>query len=164
MLLWHVAALDWSFYHKHRCYSYKDCHYGSVSQDHGFYEQVSTSVFWFNDSRRYWLAAPSVCQASFMWRVFLWLYYTCSSYEQLLPPCYGLHLRPFNCPLLNLSVLIRVAAVRDGRESNNISIQSSLQNLSRTKSNSTMMVAMLSRAVSKVSVEGLTQPVGSVMG
>lgn len=124
---------------------------------------------WFNGCGGYWWAAPRLRQNSFK----SWLFWC-------LPPptrCGVITSSSRAAPLshlcsapryLHLSVLINVSAVREGGNAGggrkNISIQSSLQNLSSTKSNSSMTAARLSCTVSKVSVECLTQAVGFLMG
>lgn len=89
---------------------------------------------------------------------------------ELLPPRHGLppRLPSLLCPSVSPSVCpYQCVCCQRGWEQRgwkNISIQSSLQNLSSTKSNFTMTPARLSCTVSKVSVECLTQAVGFPMG
>lgn len=90
----------------------------------------------------------------------VWSYYLlvtgCPSLPSLLGPSVSPSVCPYQC------VCRWRGWERRGRE--NISIQSSLQILSSTKSNSTMTAAWLSCTVSKVSAECLTQAVGFLMG
>ena len=90
----------------------------------------------------------------------VWSYYLlvtgCLSLPSLLGPSVSPSVCPYQC------VCRRRGWERRGRK--NISIQSSLQILSSTKSNSTMTAAWLSCTVSKVSAECLTQAVGFLMG
>lgn len=96
---------------------------------------------------------------------------------ELLPPCYGSAPRSLLCPYISLPICLFLSVclpteegeVGEGKrerngEHNNISISSSLQNLSRSKSNPARTPARPRSTVSKMSVEWLTQPVGPVMG
>lgn len=86
------------------------------------------------------------------------------SYYQLVTGCPPSFSALPLCLSICLSLSMWLLRGWEWRGRKNISIQSSLQNLSSTKINSTMTPARLSCTVSKVSVECLTQAVGFLMG
>lgn len=117
-------------------------------------------------ARGYWWAAPRICQNSFRLRVFWRLHPppargVITSLLQAPPPSVF-------APAVFLSSACRHQCICcqgawEARGRNNISIQSSRQNLDSVKSSSTMTPHRLSRTVLRMSVWGLTHAVGFVV-
>lgn len=117
-------------------------------------------------ARRYWWAAPRICQNSFRLRVFWRLHplpvrRVITSLLQAPPPSVF-------APAVFLSSACRhqrICCQRawEARGRNSISIQSSRQNLDSVKSSSAMTPHRLSRTVLRMSVWGLTHAVRFVV-